>query len=124
VAKNLAERAGTGIAGGQAFQPDLRKVLVNAWNAHDWYDDSIGNNSVSRWLGGVAGNAANDVYSLCKRFGIPVGRDNPNVPPSDVTIQQWSWGTQGAWASIHYPANMQPGSPEWRSFIAWMESMY
>ena len=77
--------------------------FLNAWNAQDLFRTYMGENFVSRSLGGVSGDAGNLCYSLLKRFGVPVGRDNPDIPPTDVTVQQWSWGNQGAWASIDIP---------------------
>jgi RHS repeat-associated protein len=110
-----------------AFDNDLwasADHFFNAWNAQDWYRNHLGNHFFSRWLGGLNGDLANQGYVVCKIAGIPTGQDNPNVPPTDPTIQQWKWGNLGAWASTWYPTNMRPGSPEWRSFIAWMESTY
>jgi hypothetical protein len=97
--------------------------FFNAWNTQDALRDIFGTNFVSRWLGGIGGEGWNAIYVGGKRIGAPVPQDN-SVPPSPATMQQWSWGNQGAWSSVYYPTNMRPGSPEWKSFIAWMESMY
>ncbi len=72
-------------------------------------------------LAGIGAGFVNDGYAILKSIGFPVGRDNPNVPPSPVTWQQYFWGNKGSWAAFWYSTNLSIGSPEWRDFLKWLD---
>ena len=73
-------------------------------------------------IGGATGSImANTWLIIAKSLGIDTGRDNPNVPPSRLTMQQALWGYRGAWAAFRYPTKIWPGSREWKSFVNWLE---
>jgi RHS repeat-associated protein len=77
-------------------------------------------------IGGIAGFGAlawNHIYSGLKYFDytrLKLPRDNPNIPPSPVTLLQYCWGNRGAWFAIWYSSNLSIGSPEWRDFLKWL----
>jgi RHS repeat-associated protein len=71
---------------------------------------------------GVGAGFANDWYSFKKLVGLSVQRDNPNTPPSPVTLLQYRWGNIGAWAAFWYDTDLILGSPEWKDFMRWLDS--
>jgi hypothetical protein len=101
--------------------------FFNAWNAQDYFNDNWGPTPFNGILGDLAGTAWNNIYSACK--AIPyirdqfLPRDNPDIPPTDVTWQQRYWGARGGDASFWFPTNMRPGGPTWRLFVAWIEDV-
>jgi hypothetical protein len=53
-----------------------------------------------------------------------VPRDDPNVPPSKVTLLQFLWAQQGAWAAVWHSRDIPVDSQKWEEFVEWLDSCY
>ncbi|MHB1038490.1 MAG: RHS repeat-associated core domain-containing protein, partial [Pirellulales bacterium] len=95
--------------------------FYNAWTPRECYNSKALSGVGSGSCGSVAGLVGNSGYSFLKYFRFPVGRDNPDVPPSRLTWLQWHWGNRGGRAAFWYSCDMWPTSPEWQDFIHWLD---
>ncbi len=71
---------------------------------------------------GVVAGLANEIYSAKKLCGLEKGQ-TPGSPPSPLTLQQYEWGVNGSWAAVWNPSDFIIGSPEWRSFMDWLDAL-
>jgi hypothetical protein len=81
---------------------------------------------LASFAGSISGFVAN-AYTLLKysdfiRLNL-LPRDKTGVPPSRPTWDQYEWGNAGAWAALWYSNKMHPTSPEWKSFIRWLDDI-
>jgi RHS repeat-associated protein len=74
----------------------------------------------------VGSEGLQNLYSGLKIFDYTrenwIPRDNPTVPPSPITVQQWKVGEWGIDASYNFNyGKFTLGSPEWREFLEWLD---
>jgi RHS repeat-associated protein len=90
--------------------------FLNAFAARDYGD-----------VAGIVATVANAYYCPAKAVGLEPGfivpLDNPGIPASPATYDQWRWGNLGARAQLWFATDVSPSTPQqWSKFLLWLQS--